>query len=230
MTPISRARRAFSLVELLVVLAIVSLLAAILFPVFWTVRGKARQTVCASNLRQIGLGMTMYQQDYDGRFPYVSDPNNRDYADLWTPYFPLYAADIPRLELLPAALRPYLHSPEIFHCPADVGFSATELPYVTLEAAPTSYQAFGTSYSYQTLLSACQASDASVQHPATTAVVYDPVGYWHGSLTPIQPRYNVLFADSHVKNMTGDEVAARPINFVPLDEFDAAEVCAFKAR
>ena len=62
-------RNAFTLIELLVVIAIISILAAILFPVFAQARDKARTTSCLSNLKQIGLAYTMYQQDYDGRLP-----------------------------------------------------------------------------------------------------------------------------------------------------------------
>ena len=69
-------KRGFTLIELLVVIAIIAVLAAILFPVFATARGKARQTVCTSNLRQIGLALQMYAQDYDGMVPFAKDASD----------------------------------------------------------------------------------------------------------------------------------------------------------
>lgn len=66
---LNRTRRAFTLIELLVVIAIIAILAAILFPVFAQARGKARQTVCASNLKQLGTAFSLYVQDYDETFP-----------------------------------------------------------------------------------------------------------------------------------------------------------------
>ena len=59
----------FTLIELLVVIAIIAILAAILFPVFAKAREKARTAACQSNIKQILLGIKMYVEDYDGRFP-----------------------------------------------------------------------------------------------------------------------------------------------------------------
>jgi prepilin-type N-terminal cleavage/methylation domain-containing protein/prepilin-type processing-associated H-X9-DG protein len=64
------SRKGFTLIELLVVIAIIAILAAILFPVFARAREKARQSSCQSNLKQLGLGMLMYAQDYDERMIY----------------------------------------------------------------------------------------------------------------------------------------------------------------
>ncbi|HEY3330953.1 MAG TPA: DUF1559 domain-containing protein [Capsulimonadaceae bacterium] len=62
-------KRAFTIIELLVVIAIIAILAAILFPVFATAREKARQTNCASNLKQCAIGILQYAQDYDECMP-----------------------------------------------------------------------------------------------------------------------------------------------------------------
>jgi prepilin-type N-terminal cleavage/methylation domain-containing protein/prepilin-type processing-associated H-X9-DG protein len=66
--------KGFTLIELLVVIAIIAILAAILFPVFAKAREKARQITCASNLKQIGLAIMQYSQDYDEQMPQAGGP------------------------------------------------------------------------------------------------------------------------------------------------------------
>lgn len=63
------SRKGFTLIELLVVIAIISILAAILFPVFARARENARRTACLNNVKQLMLGLSMYVQDNDERFP-----------------------------------------------------------------------------------------------------------------------------------------------------------------
>lgn len=64
-----RSSRAFTLIELLVVIAIIAILAAILFPVFAQAKQAAKKTTCLSNVKQIGLGVQMYNADFDDMFP-----------------------------------------------------------------------------------------------------------------------------------------------------------------
>src|SRR5436305_3040804 len=78
-SPLHRTRTAaFTLIELLMVIAIIAILAAILFPVFAQAREAARKTACLSNIKQIGTACLMYAQDYDEalvkagqRYPHV---------------------------------------------------------------------------------------------------------------------------------------------------------------
>lgn len=62
-------RRAFTLIEIVIVVAILGLLAALLFPALARAREQARQGSCTSNLHQIGLAVTLYSQDFSNRYP-----------------------------------------------------------------------------------------------------------------------------------------------------------------
>jgi prepilin-type N-terminal cleavage/methylation domain-containing protein len=83
-------RAGFTLIELLVVIAIIAILAAILFPVFSNVRRNARRTVALSNLKQIGTAITMYNADYDEKFPRTQETLNPDeptFINYWTTHY-----------------------------------------------------------------------------------------------------------------------------------------------
>jgi general secretion pathway protein G len=218
-----RSARAFTLIELLVVIAVIAILAALLFPVFLTARGRARQAACTSNLRQIGLSISMYMEDNDSLYPYAVDPADRYTPQIWAgiPEFQAFYNDLPTIGMIQDVLQPYIKSKELFHCPADTGFDTEDFTGLYIDptgtppnANPSSYQKFGTSYYYRTELAARHASDSSVQHPAEINVLFDGAGKWHGSLFPPSLRYDVLFADGHAKNITRDlldEIWAQPL-------------------
>jgi prepilin-type N-terminal cleavage/methylation domain-containing protein/prepilin-type processing-associated H-X9-DG protein len=105
--------RGFTLIEILVVVAIISLLAAILFPVFARARENARRTSCQSNLKQIGLALVQYEQDYDGGIaPGVLDRDNTVACS---------GSSFTSLTVQPSyvdLLMPYAKSVHVFICPS----------------------------------------------------------------------------------------------------------------
>ena len=113
----------FTLIELLVVIAIIAILAAILFPVFAKAREKARQASCSSNLKQLGLSLIQYEQDYDEMLPssnYISGSGCPVTSTGWA-----------------GQIYPYVKSTGIFVCPDD-GTQATSAQ-VTAGYTPISY-------------------------------------------------------------------------------------------
>ena len=109
-----RNRRGFTLIELLVVIAIIAILAAILFPVFARAREKARQASCLSNLKQLGLGFTMYAQDFDEALPpayYYDSTFTQEHA--WD-----YHVDWNTGAFAVGLIGPYTKNAEIAKCPS----------------------------------------------------------------------------------------------------------------
>jgi prepilin-type N-terminal cleavage/methylation domain-containing protein/prepilin-type processing-associated H-X9-DG protein len=97
-------KHGFTLIELLVVIAIIAILAAILFPVFARARENARRARCQSNLKQIGLGLMQYVQDYDEYLPsagYYETGGVGAFGPTWR-----------------VMIFPYVKSEQIFTCPS----------------------------------------------------------------------------------------------------------------
>ena len=106
-------RRAFTLVELLVVLAIIAVLTGLLFPVFGAARERSRKATCVSNLRQLYSALSLYVTDHDGLLPPY-----RSQLDSKRPSNPAG---------LKAAVNPYLKSNAVWFCPSDA-FAGNSTP------------------------------------------------------------------------------------------------------
>lgn len=182
------ARKAFTLIELLVVIAIIAILAAILFPVFARAREKARQTSCASNLKQLGLSLAMYAQDYDGGLPWHCRAIPNDSSTGWN-----------------TQLYPYVRNEELYHCPSDAWRNRSRL-----------CGGYGYNLSRQDLGSGLEqvgcdkANRGTIEYPAHTIAMSDSdgtkwIGHWNGSdvqqldFDKHNDGTNCAFVDGHVK-------------------------------
>jgi prepilin-type N-terminal cleavage/methylation domain-containing protein/prepilin-type processing-associated H-X9-DG protein len=213
---------AFTLVELLAVIAIIGILAALVIVALGKVRSSARQSGCLSNLRQIGVAWQLYLGDHNGRFP--------EFATYQMYYWGGGAGTWggPAPETRP--LYPYISDEKFFRCPSDVENGAQ----------PPLYAFSGNSYvmadsNQRGILSRPEAKNRvaitgyykQLQHPARTIMVYDhsarasEPGYisnpsasyyrdnWHTNDTS-----NMLMADGHVETFQRDALTGHmaPLN------------------
>jgi len=169
-----RPSSGFTLIELLVVIAIIAILAAILFPVFARAREKAREASCISNLKQIGLAVHMYAQDYDELTPLANEfPASPPPADAYH-QGPPGIFDV---------LQPYTKNQQIFRCPSD---------------RDNMFKTQGTSYDYGLGLLDIGMPAQMIDYPWTkepskTELAQDYSDDWHSS------GMVVLYFDGHAK-------------------------------
>ena len=200
-------KQGFTLIELLVVIAIIAILAAILFPVFARAREKARQSSCQSNLKQIGLGLAMYVQDWDQRFP-------RQYYDPNAPRFPRDGQQIVNRNdytNYQDYIMPYVKNKQLFVCPStrrNPQNDAPELDYAfstwlhgvseaTVERPAQRYMVGDASYEWMQGNFLAEACDGP--YPQPYGGQYNP--YWGRIQSRHTGMSNVLFVDGHVKAM-----------------------------
>ncbi len=204
--------RGFTLVELLVVVAIIVILVAISLPVFSRVRAKARQSKCASNTRQVALAVMMYTDDYDETLPYSRQTTHW----LLQPYGQWYAT-----------IEPYVRNRDVYRCAAapqrEIGFGPCCAILKMGGAGPASLAAF---YDPSKVLLLIDLSDAK-----SSNVSWEPY-YTHRperlcdvatcetpAETCIDPRHNkglnVAFLDGHVRWMKPERALGEDVQWSP---------------
>ena len=243
-TTFDKKRSAFTLIELLVVIAIIAILAAILFPVFARARENARRSSCQSNLKQIGLGIVQYVQDYDERFP---ESRNAGTA---LPANGTFGATVTASAPWHVVIQPYVKSYQLFKCPSNTSSSPVNssnglvpVSYVcnggSSDLAGVDQGRFGglrpmnegnvVSGSYVNGGASLAQVDSAAQLLLVSEIrthldpeSYNPaIGHTSTQFQNHLGTTNFLFADGHVKSMRPSQTVTGGVNMWTLDPTNA---------
>lgn len=185
-----KAKHAFTLVELLVIIAVVAILAALLLPALSRVKEKARRIECTSNLRQVNLAIRLYADDHSDSLPVLPDPNpypngvGAYYKQLVKGYLGLTGPAAP--------------AEKVFMCPADRTV-CTEMTH-----AFTSYTFNGYEAGPEALPRITGQKLSSIRSPATAVTAGEWPAFFGGSWHPLKngacadAKSVLSFVDGHV--------------------------------
>jgi prepilin-type N-terminal cleavage/methylation domain-containing protein len=214
---------AFTLIELLMVISIIALLSAILFPVFVSAKRSAQKVVGISNVSGIGKGTLLYMADSDDTFPSAVDSSHRLLF-----LRSLSAAEVtewgPIIRTAPTyheIMKPYVASKEIFRYPLDNGakftsaFTDSTGATVPINAFPTAYQYLGTSFAYRAELGLagirgsslqCKLGDGTDISSSGTAMMMTFASQWGGDARSFSEKNDtIVFVDGHTKTVNINE-------------------------
>ncbi len=169
---------AFTLMELLVVLAVIALLAGLLLPALGRAQEAGRSTACLGNLRQLGIALQLYVQDSGNRLPILRD------RLLDTNGVPA-TNELPSVEIV---LTHHLGDPRVLRCPSDrVGL----------------FERTGSSYSWNSLLNGQDAEHLRVMgidfDPHRIPLMFDKEAFHRARGE--KKGVNYLYADGHIQNL-----------------------------
>lgn len=196
----SYRRAGFVLIELIIAISIISLLAAVMYPVVQRARREAKRDVCLSNLRQLGTAITMYCADYDDLLPRAPDARSHALA-LDGKYVYGQPEDrlIASLPDIRTALEAYGTIHQIFHCPMD---------FVSREMSRTQqawFSAYGSSYTWNEQKGLHGKKLADFRNPSEGMLMWDTMPF-HSDHEERVRRRSCVFADTRVRTLSEPEL------------------------